>query len=316
MSKILITGGSGFLGNELAEKLKENNDVLLGSRNNKQNFLSEKKTGCDSMPMDVANLNSVNDVINYFNPDTIIHAAATKFVDWSEKFPLETIDVNIVGSANIARVAIDKNIKNVIGISTDKASPPIRNIYGLSKATMEKMFCNLNSQYKTNFMAVRYGNVAWSTGSVLQAWWKMKKNGEVIKTTGQKMRRFIFTVSEASELVLTALKNIEIYSGKILAREMKSTEISNLSKIWSKKFGDKFETISSRPGERIDEYIVGEEEVDYSEEIKIDNINHYLIQINDKSKNPINSYLSSENSERLTETEIEHILDSIPPELK
>jgi len=66
MSKILITGGSGFLGNELAEKLKENNDVLLGSRNNKQNFLTEKKTGCDSIPMDVANLNSVNDVINYW----------------------------------------------------------------------------------------------------------------------------------------------------------------------------------------------------------------------------------------------------------
>ena len=130
-----------------------------------------------TLKLDVANINSVIDAVNYVKPDIIIHAAATKFVDLSEKYPLECHDVNILGSANIARVAIDKKIEGVIGISSDKASPPVKNIYGMSKAVMEKLFISLSNNHKTKFTCVRYGNVTWSTGSVLPIWSKMfKKN--------------------------------------------------------------------------------------------------------------------------------------------
>jgi UDP-glucose 4-epimerase len=129
MKKILITGGSGFLGRNLAQSLKSNYKVYLGSRNNKNNFYASKITDCESLPLDVSNINSVRDVINTVKPDIIIHAAATKFVDLSEKYPMETIDVNVVGSQNIARVSIECGVEYVIGISTDKAAPPIRNIY-------------------------------------------------------------------------------------------------------------------------------------------------------------------------------------------
>ena len=173
--KILITGGSGYLGRNLAKSLKNKYRIYLGSRNNLRNNLAMNETGCEVFPLDVANIDSVADAVNYVKPDIIIHAAATKFVDLSEKYPLECHDVNIVGSANIARVAIDKNIKGVIGISTDKASPPVKNIYGMSKAVMEKLFLSLSNNHKTKFTCVRYGNVTWSTGSVLPIWSKMFK---------------------------------------------------------------------------------------------------------------------------------------------
>ena len=109
------------------------------------------------MPTDVSRMDSLRDVVAAVRPTIIIHAAATKFVDLAERLPLECVDINVVGSANVARVAIDKGVPLVLGISTDKASPPIRNTYGLSKAIMEKTFCALDGTAGTHFVCVRYG---------------------------------------------------------------------------------------------------------------------------------------------------------------
>ena len=95
--KILITGGTGFLGRQLALKMKKDYDVFLSGRNNKQNLMAEKFTGCPVLPMDVASLSSVKDAIAETRPHVIIHAAATKFVDLAEKQPMECVDVNVVG---------------------------------------------------------------------------------------------------------------------------------------------------------------------------------------------------------------------------
>jgi len=136
MKTILITGGTGFLGIRLALELKKEYNVVLAARDNKRNLLAQNITGCNVIPMDIVNIESVRDAVVSTKPDIIIHAAATKFVDLAEEQPMECIDVNVIGSQNVARVAVDKNVSVVIGISTDKASPPVRNIYGLSKAIM------------------------------------------------------------------------------------------------------------------------------------------------------------------------------------
>ncbi len=201
---LLITGGSGYLGINLALNLKKKYNVFIGSRNQKRNYDASSKTNCESIPLDVTNIESIRDAVTYCKPKIIIHAAATKFVDISEKFPFECSDVNILGSSNLARVAIEKGIKTVIGISTDKATQPIKNFYGFSKAAMEKLFLNANKISKTNFLCVRYGNVAWSTGSVLPIWRDMFKKDKKILTTGPYMRRFFFTISDAVDLVLFA----------------------------------------------------------------------------------------------------------------
>jgi UDP-N-acetylglucosamine 4,6-dehydratase len=310
--KVLITGGSGFLGRNLAIKLKQDYEVVLGSRNNKQNFQAQNITGCQTLPLDVSNIESVRDLVRQVRPDIIIHAAATKFVDLSEKYPLETIDVNVVGSQNVARVAMDFGVEAVIGISTDKACPPIRNIYGMSKASMERMYCLLNGQSKTKFACVRYGNVAWSTGSVLPIWKKMHQETGVIGTTGPEMRRFFFTIEHAVQLVETAINNIELIQGQILSRVMKSAQVQDILDVWVKNFGGTWEQIDGRPGERLDEYLVGETELDYCETLVFSNIKHFLISPNTKVKTSYPEIFTSKEAERLTEEEILEIIKAQP----
>lgn len=262
--KILITGGNGFLGLHLAQRLKKNFNITLGSRNNKNNFLVEKKTNCKTFPLDITNINSVRDAINFCKPDIIIHAGATKFVGLSETQPFECADVNIMGSCNVARTAIDKGVKLVIGISTDKATQPIQNFYGMSKAAMEKIFLLSNKLSKTKFLCVRYGNVAWSTGSVLPIWKEMFKKNKTILTTGPYMRRFFFTADDAVDLVIAALENSKKIAGKILCPEMKSSRMIDILKVWVKKFGGKYKIINKRDGDRLDEYLIAENEKDFT----------------------------------------------------
>ena len=313
--RVLITGGSGFLGRNLAIKLKSEYEVFLGSRNNKQNFQAKNITGTTVIPMDVSNIESVRDAVRFSKPHIIIHAAATKFVDLSEKYPLETIDVNVIGSQNVARVAMDNQVEFVLGISTDKSSPPIRNIYGLSKATMERMFCLLNGHSKTKFACVRYGNVAWSTGSVLPIWKKMHDDTRIIGTTGPEMRRFFFTVDHAVELVENAINNQDLIQGQILSRVMKSARIGDILDVWIKNFGGKWEKIEGRPGERNDEYLVGETELEYCQVLDISGIKHFLISPNTKVNTPYPAIFTSKEAERLTENEILEIIKAQPDTL-
>tara|TARA_B100000315_G_scaffold254356_1_gene295227 strand:- start:1875 stop:2843 length:969 start_codon:yes stop_codon:yes gene_type:complete len=311
---ILITGGTGFLGKRLGLALKEKYDVILASRNNKQNMYAREFTGCEVIPLDVTNIESVRDAVVNIRPNIIIHAAATKFVDLAEKEPMECIDVNVIGSQNIARVAAERNVEIVIGISTDKASPPVRNTYGLSKAIMERVFCSMNNKTKTKFTCVRYGNVAWSTGSVLPIWKKMHSETGVIGTTGPEMRRFFFTVDEAVKLVITAMNKIDEVQGKVLSRKMKAAQIEDILKIWVDQFGGSWEQIEGRPGERNDEYLIGDLELPHTYEINYNGIDHYIISFNEKPKESIEVGLSSANTDRLTEEEIIEIISNPPQE--
>lgn len=310
--KLLITGGSGFLGKNLAIKLKDKYDIILTSRNNKQNFIVAKLTGCPVIPMDVSNIESIRDVFSEVSPDIVIHGAATKFVDLCEKFPMEAIDVNITGSQNVARVSVEKGVKIVVGISTDKACPPVRNIYGLTKATMEKMFCLLNNKSDTKFTCVRYGNVAWSTGSVFPIWQEMFDKDKILRTTGPEMRRFFFTIDQAVNLVESAIDNIDITNGNLLSREMKSAQMSDILDVWIKNLGGTWEGLEGRPGERTDEYLVGELELPYVTELMLNNIRHFLISPNEKAPIPYHSVVHSNNCTRLSEEEILEILHAVP----
>jgi UDP-N-acetylglucosamine 4,6-dehydratase len=314
MQTVLITGGSGFLGKRLALALKSDYRVVLGGRNQKQNMMAAKFTGCECLPLDVTRIDSVRDAFVEARPDIVIHAAATKFVDLAERQPLECVDVNVLGSENVARVALEREIATVVGISTDKAAPPVRNTYGLSKALMERVFCSLDGKSKTRFLCVRYGNVAWSTGSVLPIWKKMLEETGVIGTTGPDMRRFFFTVDEAVRLVLTAMTHAEELQGKVLSRKMKAALMRDILTLWVKHAGGSWKQIEGRPGERNDEYLVGELELPYTSEVTYDGITHYVIAFNQPVKTPLAVGLSSANTDRLTDAEILAIIQNPPPE--
>jgi UDP-N-acetylglucosamine 4,6-dehydratase len=313
---LLVTGGSGFLGRRLGIALKDRYRVILTARNNKQNQFAEKFTGCETVPMDVCSIESVRDAFVEARPQVVIHAAATKFVDLAEKQPMECVDVNVTGSQNIARVAVERGVETVIGISTDKAAPPVRNTYGLTKALMERVFCSMNGKADTRFACVRYGNVAWSTGSVLPLWKKMHAETGVIGTTGPEMRRFFFTVDEAVTLVVTALDNIGTLAGKVLSRKMKAAQIQGILDLWVQEKGGRWERIAGRPGERNDEFLIGDLELPYTSETEFGGITHYVISFNEKAAVPVEFGLSSANTERLSSEEILAIINNPPSEEK
>ena len=310
MKTILITGGAGFLGRKLSKKLSKKYNVVLGSRNNNQNRLANLETLCEVVPLDITNQNSVNDIFNYIKPNIIIHAAATKYVDISENNPQETIDVNIFGSQIISRIAIKNNIETVIGISTDKTAPPIGNIYGLSKAVMERLFLSLNDKSNTNFSCVRFGNIAWSTGSVFPIWEEMTQKNKLIYSTGPNMRRFFFTCDEASNLVIRCLDKIKITKGKILLQEMKCAKIADILEIWCKKFDCKWKKISKRIGDKKDEYLIGELEYQYAKRILINNMAHYLLDFNKINKHAPKNVISTFNAKKLNDKEIIKLINS------
>lgn len=311
--KILVTGGNGFLGKRLGLELRKlGHQVTLASRNNKQNFLAKEFSGCNVLPMDVSSIESVRDAVIQEMPDVIIHAAATKFVDLAEKQPMETIDINVTGSQNVARIAIERGVKLVIGISTDKSSPPVRNIYGMTKSLMERLFSLMEGKSDTHFVSVRYGNVAWSTGSVLGIWKKMLKKQGFIGTTGPEMFRYFFTVDEAVSLVLAALKNSSELHGKVLSRYMKAAQLEDIIRVWTKQEGATYEKIEGRPGERLEEFLIGESELEYTEERIYDGIRHYVLSFNEKAENPLTEVLSSRTAEKLSDDEIRAIINNPP----
>ena len=309
---ILVTGGTGFLGRALALKLKDTYGVVLTGRNNKQNAYAAQITGCEVLPMDVARIESVRDTFQEVKPSIVVHAAATKFVDLAERQPMECVDVNVIGSQNVSRVAIEQEVTAVIGISTDKATPPVRNTYGLSKALMERMLCAMNGKAKTRFVTVRYGNVAWSTGSVLPVWNDMHVRTGVIGTTGPNMTRFFFTVDEAVDLVTVAISHIDEFQGQVLSRAMKSALIRDVLETWVKEKGGTWKVIQGRPGERDQEFLVGDLELPYTRKTLIDGIEHYIISFNSKVETPLEKRVCSDTAERLNGEELRSLVLNPP----
>lgn len=304
MKTVLITGGSGFLGRQLALSLKDRYRVVLGARNSGVNHLAESITGCQAVPLDVASQNSVRDVFLAYRPDFVVHAAATKFVDRSEQYPYECIDSNILGSEHIARISQEVGVERVIGVSTDKAAPPVGNLYGHSKAVMERLFCALDGTTATRFACVRFGNIAWSTGSIFPIWKRMLKEHGIIQSTGPRMRRFFFSVQEAAELVTAALEGIETVAGRVLARKMKAAQISDLLDLWTKHLGGRWVEIAARPGDKSDEFLIGELEAPNATEISLAGREHYLIAFNERSTRPLAGPVMSATADRLSADEM------------
>jgi UDP-N-acetylglucosamine 4,6-dehydratase len=314
MARILITGGSGFLGQHLAEQLSSSHEVIISSRNQKQMLSAAHQLGVQAVPLDVSNYASTIEIFQRFKPEIVIHAAATKFVDLAEKYPNEAIDINIVGSQNVARAAMQTGVSYVIGISTDKAAAPIFNLYGMTKATMERLFSALDGVAGTRFSNVRYGNVAWSTGSVFPIWKKMLNEKNHIISTGPEMSRFFFSVSDAVTLVCAAIDNMDLVSGKILSLPMKGTELRRVLDVWTKLTGATWSLGEKRPGDRELEFLLSKNEGETTTQIELSGNPYFLLDPKTTSSlaNSVGSEFSSKSAEQFSDGEIEELILNPP----
>jgi UDP-N-acetylglucosamine 4,6-dehydratase (inverting) len=266
-SNILITGGTGSFGHAFVEMtLKKYNPkrLVIFSRDEMKQWNMAKLLSDDKRVRffigdvrDKDRLYRALDGIDY-----VVHAAATKIVPTAEYNPFECIKTNIIGAMNLIDVCIDRGIKRVIALSTDKASSPI-NLYGATKLASDKLFSAGNAysaEYKTIFSVVRYGNVMGSRGSVIPLFLTLK--GKKLPITDERMTRFMITLDSAVELVWHAFEDME--GGEIYVKKIPSMKITDLAS--SVDPNAEQEIIGIRPGEKLHEEMIGKEDAWYTYE--------------------------------------------------
>ncbi|MDD4901327.1 MAG: UDP-N-acetylglucosamine 4,6-dehydratase (inverting) [Patescibacteria group bacterium] len=257
---ILITGGTGSFGKNFTEFLLKNTPVkkiIIFSRDELKQFKMEKEFNDGRLRFFIGDVRDLPRLERAFNGvDIVIHAAALKQVPILEFNPYEAVKTNILGSQNVIEAAINRGVKKVLLVSTDKAVQPI-NLYGSTKLCAEKLFVNGNfySPDETFFSCVRYGNVIGSRGSIVESLLK-NRNAEKVFITDKRMTRFWITLEQSFELVLFALENMA--GGEIFVPRIPSMKLAELFKALVP--GAKKEIIGIRAGEKIHEILLTEDE--------------------------------------------------------
>jgi len=278
--RVLITGGTGSLGKVLTRR------ILSGQLGTPQSVIvfSRDEAKQHEMRMDYLNRRSVTEEVMYHNfertlqfkigdvrdfhsiaqaltnVDIVFNAAALKQVPACEYFPYEAVRTNIEGAENIVRAIkeLRPNIETVVAISTDKACKPT-NVMGMTKAIQERIFLTANIDCpKTRFVAVRYGNVLASRGSVVPLFLDQIEAGGPITLTDKKMTRFLLTLDQAVDTVFEALQFAE--AGETYIPKIKAALIVDvINALVGKKKLPITET-GVRPGEKLHEVLISQEE--------------------------------------------------------
>ena len=273
---ILITGGTGSLGQALIKRLKQANKIIIYSRDEgKQALIFGNNPEIIRVIGDIRDYDKLNVTLQRYKVDYIIHTAALKRIDDMEIHPDECVKTNIHGSENVARAALENNVKKCILVSTDKACQPV-NVYGSSKFIAERIFTNYDYNSKsTIFSSVRYGNVIASRGSFIPLFMDWINSNKHIRVTSEEMTRFLFTLNDAVNAVLGALKNA--HGGEVFVPQINSYTLPTCIKALEKITNKSAVTVITglRPGEKLHEDMLAETELPFT--YQVPNIN--LLQI-------------------------------------
>ena len=320
-SNILITGGTGSFGKTFIpmtlEKYNPKKIVIYSRDEMKQWTLSENFKNDPRVKFVIGDVRDKERLSRCLDGiDFVVHAAATKIVPTAEYNPFECIKTNINGAMNVIDACIDKGIKKVVALSTDKASNPI-NLYGATKLASDKLFVAANSfsnSHKTSFSVVRYGNVMGSRGSVIPFFISQIPKGE-LTITDDRMTRFMITLEEGVELVWHAFD--DMLGGEIYVKKIPSMKITDIALSVAPDISQKI--IGIRPGEKIHEQMIGFEDAshtyEYEEHYKILPAIHNWSQDSKRIKDgrpvsPDFTYSSDNNKEWMSKEELSKWIES------
>jgi len=320
-STILVTGGTGSFGHKFIPMTLEKfnpKKIIVFSRDEMKQWEMAKLFKDDNRLRffigDVRDKSRLSRALS--GVDYVVHAAATKIVPTAEYNPFECIKTNIDGAMNLIDACIDKGVKRVVALSTDKASSPI-NLYGATKLASDKLFVASNSystKDETRFSVVRYGNVMGSRGSVIPFFMSLKESG-ILPITDPRMTRFMISLEQGVELVWHAFE--DMVGGEIYVKKIPSMKVTDLARVIAPDA--KQDTVGIRPGEKLHEQMIGEEDAfftyEYPEHFKI------LPQINNwgtcekRIKDGVKVqggyvYASDSNTEWMTEDELQAWIDA------
>ncbi len=258
-SKILITGGTGSFGSAFCKWILKNHNpkkIIIFSRDEIKQWEMQNKLKDDRIRFFIGDVRDKDRLYRALdNVDYVVHAAALKIVPTAEYNPFECIKTNIQGSMNLIDAAIDRNVKKVVALSTDKASSPV-NLYGASKLASDKLFVSANVYsgiHDTKFSIVRYGNVMGSRGSIIPYLLSLNEN-DVVTLTDERMTRFMITIQDAINLVDLSFR--DMLGGEIYVKKIPSIKIIDLIKYIIPKA--KIKKIGIRPGEKLHEQMISD----------------------------------------------------------
>ena len=270
---VLVTGGGGSIGSELCRQIAQHDPrqlvILDIYENNVYEIQRELMQKYPELPMEVLigsvrNEARIDDIFRKYHPDIVYHAAAHKHVPLMEDSPNEAIKNNVFGTLNVARAAHRYGSRRFVMISTDKAVNPT-NIMGASKRICEMVIQDINRTSKTEYVAVRFGNVLGSNGSVIPLFKKQIEHGGPVTVTHPDIIRYFMTIPEAVSLVLQA--GAYARGGEVfvldMGEPMRILDLAkNLIQLSGYKVGEdiKIEFTGLRPGEKMYEELLMNEE--------------------------------------------------------
>ena len=265
-SSILVTGGTGSFGNKFVSMVLDKYDpkqVIIYSRDEMKQWEMALKLDNDPRIRFVIGDIRDKDRLSHalIGVDFVVHAAAIKIVPTAEYNPFECIKTNVNGAMNLIDACIDRKVKRVVALSTDKASNPI-NLYGASKLASDKLFIAANdysSTHNSSFSIVRYGNVMGSRGSVIPFFLDKLLSGS-IPITDIRMSRFMITLEDAVELVFHTFNDMQ--GGEIYVKKIPSMNIVDVARAVAPDA--KHQIIGIRPGEKIHEQMIGIEDAPHT----------------------------------------------------
>lgn len=274
-ASILITGGTGSFGNTFVPmtlaKYNPKRLVIYSRDEMKQWEMAQKYEDDPRVRFLIGDVRDKDRLARALDGiDYVVHAAATKIIPTAEYNPFECVKTNINGAMNLIDVCIDRGIKRVVALSTDKASNPI-NLYGATKLASDKLFVAGNAYagtHNTRFAVVRYGNVMGSRGSVIPFFMSLAHTG-VLPITDTRMTRFMITLEQGVELVWHAFDDMQ--GGEIYIKKIPSMTIMDIAKAVAPEA--KHKIIGIRPGEKIHEQMIGLEDAPHTYEYA----DHYKI---------------------------------------
>lgn len=296
----LITG-CGFLAKELIKRLledEETNKIKIYSRNEKEQWITKNLFDNEKLNFIIGDIRDEEALkLALEEVDYCIHTGAIKRIEVAEKQPMEAIKTNVIGSMNVINACIEKKVRKLILISTDKATSATT-CYGSTKFLMECM-AYANTNETTDIICTRYGNVFGSTGSVVPIFDNLVKNNKPLTVRNPEMTRFFMPVSKCVDIILDALTFGQ--NGELWVYESKSCTIKELADA----FSDNQSIIGTKNIEKNDEALITIDELNHSAKFG----EYFIINKNFRNEEKYSEALTSYTAKRLTQDEIKEMIE-------
>ena len=319
---VLVTGGTGSFGKKFVDlMLREYHPqrLIIFSRDElKQHDMRTSGFDHSSLRYFIGDVRDAKRLERAFSGVSIVvHAAALKQVPACEYNPFEAIQTNIMGGRNVVDAAIDRGVRRILALSTDKAVNPV-NLYGATKLCAEKMFVQANAYsgaQDTRFSCARYGNVVGSRGSVVPIFLEQRKHGK-ITLTDPRMTRFWMTLEQGVRFVISCIE--QMHGGEIFVPKIPSMKLVDMAEALAP--GCEVEHVGIRAGEKLHEVLVSEDEarntIELDDRFVIQPSHSWWRNENWKQGRPVPQgyrYTSDSNSTWLTAAALEEMVGGESP---